>query len=177
MSYITEADVNTFLGTSWETTLIDMLISMAESALNTELRIDGLSVDDYTEYYEVNDFGFFVLKQIQPNSVTSINDVAVSSSDYLLEGRKLTLSVNYTADKWNRIKIIYNAGYATTPQDVKTMMLHMVSWLYNARKWVGIKSFTQWQLSVSFSSQTELDTFSMMYKAIISKYKKNDIYS
>lgn len=182
MQYLTTTDINTFLDTSGEDTLLTMLWDMAESALHSKLRITSFSTDTYNEYHEatfplnLNDEHFYILAELNPTALTHINDIAVDSSDYLLEGRKLRLDTTYTVDTWGRVKFTYTAGYASVPQDVKTLLLYMVSGLYNSRKSVGIHEFTQWQLTVKYNTKEEMDTFKMMYDSLIKKYKKNDIF-
>lgn len=182
MDYVTTTEVNTFLGTSWEDSLITLLWDMVESFLHTSLRITSFSTATYNEFHEatfplnLNEKHFYILKELNPTVLTAINDINVSSDDYLLEGRMLNLDTTYTVDDWNRVKFTYTAWFSTIPQDVKSMVLYGISGLYNARKGVGIKSFTQGQLTVSYNSQAEVDMFSSMYKSLMEKYKKNDIF-
>lgn len=174
MAYVTTTEINTFLGTSWEDSLLTLLRDMVESFLHSELRITSFEEQSYTEYHEARD-DFYIVKELNPTILTSINDVA--ASNYLFEGRLLRIKDSYTCDSWGRIKLIYTAGYATVPQDVKTLVLYMVWGAYNARKGIGIKEWTQGQLSVTYSSQQEMDIFNQMFTSLMSKYKKNDIYA
>lgn len=187
MAYVTTESVNVYLGTSGEDPLIASLIASAESLFNHLINSNGISQATFTEKYRYPLGGFhsenmwrvFYLDNINPTSVTEVDGVAISSGNYYLEWRKLTLktAVSYqqTFPHLNTIK--YVAGYATIPDDVKLAIKMMVGFLYQSKNANWISSFTQDQLTVNFwwktqsSIETMLSTDSIL-SWIIGKYKK-----
>ena len=57
-----------------------------------------------------------------------------------------------------RYKIVYAAGFATIPSDVKLAIQTLVGALYNTRNANGISSYRQDLLSVNFKDASILDT-------------------
>lgn len=187
MAYVTTESVNVYLGTSGEDPLIASLIASAESLFNHLINSSGLSQTTFTEKYRYPLGGFqsenmwrvFYLDNINPTALTSVDWIAVSSWDYYLEGRKLTLknSVSYQQTFPHLNTIIYTAGYATIPDDVKLAIKMMVGFLYQSKNANWISSFTQDQLEVNFwwktqsGIETMLSTDSIL-SWIIWKYKK-----
>jgi len=187
MAYVTTESVNVYLGTSGEDPLIASLIASSESLFNHLINSSGLSQATFTEKYRYPLGGFqseniwrvFYLDNINPTALTSVDWIAVSSWDYYLEGRKLTLknSVSYQQTFPHLNTIIYTAGYATIPDDVKQAIKMMVGFLYQSKNANWISSFTQDQLTVNFwwktqsSIETMLSTDSIL-SWIIGKYKK-----
>ena len=184
MAYITATEYNLFAWTSWQDALITELIANAEAALNTILRITTFDLDaTYTELVLNKSIWPYYLNESNINSVEKINDVAIVASDYLLEWRRLQLLNSVVDfDTWWRIKIWYTAWYARTPtdllpQNIKTLMYYMVSWLLNSRKNVWISEWSQWQLRIKFASTEQESVFKTLFTQVKSKYIKNDIYS
>lgn len=189
MAYVTTESVNVYLGTSGEDPLIASLIASAESIFNHMINSNGLSQATFTEKYRYplgwfhseNIWRVFYLDNINPTALTSVDGVALSSWDYYLEGRKLTLktAVSYQQTFPHLNTIIYTAGYATTPDDVKQAIKMMVWFMYQSKNANGLSSFTQDQLTVNYGGNTWsswsiekiLETNSML-SSIIGKYKK-----
>lgn len=182
MAYITVTEYNLFAWTSGQDALITELIASAEAALNSSLRITTLDQGDYGELLDNKSIGPYYLNELNSTTVSEVNWSALTVA-YLLEWRRLEFKQGFPDfDDWWRIKVKYTAGYARTPtdtlpQDIKTIMYYMVTWLLNKRKWVWITEWSQGQLSVKYWSQEEMSVFKSMFDTIKSKYKKNDIYS
>lgn len=185
MAYVTTEAVNLYLGTCGEDPLIASFIASAESIFNHLINSSGLGTATYTEKYRYPLGGFhseniwrvFYLDNINPTALTSVDGVAVSSWDYYLEGRKLTLknSVSYQQTFPHLNTIIYTAGYATIPDDVKQAIKMAVGTLYNTKNANGLSSFQQDQLSVNYTdAQSSEDILSQnsIFLSIVGKYKK-----
>ena len=194
-NYVTTADINTFLWTSGEDTLINMLNWIATSQINNYLWVSDLNSATYTnEEYDLygNNSSFFnkynllnpvnpnyvyYLKQINPTSVTHINTVAIWN--YKLNWRRLELEniPANTEQVFNKVKITYIAWYTTIPEDIKMVVYNLVWFMYNSRKAQGINSFTQGQLSVSYANWQKSYEEIQYILSWLWKYKKNIILS
>lgn len=176
MAYITATEYNLFAWTSWQDALITELIASAEAALNSILRITTLDRATYEEFHDNKSVWPYYLNELNAVSVDKVNDAAFSTT-YLLEGRRLQFKTGFTDfDDWGRIRIDYTAWYETIPQDIKTIMYYLVTWLLNERKGVWISEWSQWQLRIKYWTTSEMSTFKTLFSQILSKYKKNDIY-
>lgn len=177
MSYISVAEVNEFMWISWEDTLVSSLITYSEALLNTKLRVTTLKVKTYNEEHTYNGVWPYYLKELNPITLIKVNNVALQG-DYKFYGRKLLLEyAPPLKNKWNVITFEYSAGFWTIPDDIKQVMLMLVSWIYNKRKSVWIKGFNQWKISVQYNTQEEVNSFQNMLNLVITKYSKNDFYS
>ena len=178
MAYITVTEANEFMGTSWEDTLVTSLISYSESLLNTKLNVTTLESVPHDEEHKYNGAGPYYVKELNPTVLTTVDNLVITGT-YKFFWRKLLLEYSPTPVDivWNMITLQYTAWYVTIPEDIKTVMLMLVSWVYNKRKSVGIKSFEQGEVSVTYNTQEEVSSFQDMYNLVISKYSKNDIYS
>lgn len=189
MAYVTTEAVNLYLGTCGEDPLIASFIASAESIFNHLINSSGLSTATYTEKYRYPLGGFhseniwrvFYLDNINPTALTSVDGTAVSSWDYYLEGRKLTLknSVSYQQTFPHLNTIIYTAGYATIPDDVKQAIKMMVWFMYNSKNANWLSSFTQDQLEVTYGWENrnsngieQILSSNSIISSIIGKYKK-----
>lgn len=193
-NYATITDINTFLWTSWEDNLINMLNWVATSQINNYLWVNTLNSATYTneEYdlygnnssffdrYNFNNYtpnNIYYLRQINPTSITHINWVAVWN--YKLEWRRLELEniPANTEQVFNKVKITYIAWFSVIPEDIKMIVYNLVWFMYNNRKAQGINSFTQGQLSVSYANWEKSFEEIQFILAWLDKYKKNIILS
>lgn len=188
MAYVTTEAVNLYLGTCNEDPLIASLIASAESLFNHLVNSSsGLSQTTYTEKYRYPLGGFtseniwrvFFLDNINPTALTSVDWTTVSSWDYYLEGRKLTLktAVSYQQTFPHLNTIVYTAGYATIPEDIKQAIKMIVGFMYNSKNANGLTSFTQDQLEVNYggNQNQNIETIlsgNWIITSIIRKYKK-----
>jgi len=180
MSYITKDQVKTFLSISWNTenTLIDQLITMGEEYLNSLLWIKGLETNSYTEEVAYHWEWPYILHNI---NITSINEVSwkvLNSNDYKIKGRMVYF--NFSPDIqyfWynSYVEIKYTAWFDEIPADIQSAMLIIVAWLYNKRKWIGIKSYSQWDFNLQYNTQIEYSQFTETKETIIKRYKLNRI--
>lgn len=84
-------------------------------------------------------------------------------------------SVSYQQTFPHLNTIIYTAGYATIPDDVKQAIKMAVGTLYNTKNANGLSSFQQDQLSVNYTdAQSSEDILSQnsIFLSIVGKYKK-----
>jgi len=151
-NYVTEAELNTYLWTSWEDTLLAVLNGIATAYINNFLRVTTLNAQ--TTYQETQDYTWkieYFLSELNPSNLTLVNWNAVVWQTNI-EGRKLTFQfapIN-TDTVFNKITFTYNYGFATIPDAIKGVVYDIVSYLYNSRKTSWIKSFTQWQISITY---------------------------
>lgn len=194
MAYISTAEANTYLGTSWEDTLISVLITSAEIILNNLLWTNDLTQATHTEKiqypwytwnYWLNYWRVFWLNNINPTSITSIDWVNVTNNvDYILEWRKVILKTALTYQNTFPYKntIIYVAWFSPIPNDIKQGMYMLVWALYNQRKAEWITRFKQAQLEVEYKPTTSLDNIldpkdMWLLNSIVNKYKITTILS
>jgi len=187
--YITLAEANNYLGTSWEDTLIDSIILSAESILNNLLKVATITQATYTENIKFPAYtgaGYtsygksFYLSNINPTSITSIDGISVwvLNTDYTIAGRKITLKLPMQTNPVFPFTntVIYTAWFATAPNDIKHAMYILTSWLYNTRKTEWIKRFKQSLLEIEYKDTNWLDTIldnsnKWVLQAIVNKYK------
>ncbi len=183
MNYADTTDINLYLWVSWEDNLINLLNRTATSLINSYLWVDELKNTTYTD--EEHDFywnnwipnNIYYLKQINPTEITSIN--WKSAWNYKLNGRRLELQYSpiNTDTIFNKVKITYKAWFLEIPEDIKMVAYNLVWFMYNNRKWQGINSFTQGQLSVSYSNWEGTYEEIQYILAWLDKYKRNIILS
>lgn len=200
-NYVSTSDLNLYLWTSWEDTLIAVFNWIATSMINNYLGVTDLASATYTnEEYDLywNNNSFFdrynfpdntvpnyiyYLNQINPTSVTHINWVAVWN--YKLNWRRLELQYTPTGTEtvFNKVKITYIAWFSTIPDDIKAVVYNLVWYLYNSKKSQWINEFTQWQLTVKYWSNWtsrnnwDWDVIINNILAWLNKYRKNNILS
>jgi hypothetical protein len=73
----------------------------------------------------------------------------VAASDYDLYGEDGIVVLKTTADysqfstAYRAIKVVYSAGYATVPEDIKHAACLQVKWFYEGRDIVGLRNISQ----------------------------------
>jgi len=176
--YISIDEINSYLWTSWEDTLMELLNNIVTEKINSYLWIDGLFEDEYEESYEFFSNWPYYLKQLNPTLLSKV-DWVVFAWDYQLQWRdlKFYLPLFCTDSVWNKIEFTYTAWYTDIPSDIKWVCLDLVSLLYNYRKTNGITSFTQWQITVNYWNNTDQTKQEWIVLERLKKYKKNNIYS
>jgi len=177
--YLSTSEVCNYLWVSWEDTLINTLIWIAESKINNYLWVTSLQKVTYTdEKYNFNSNWPYYLKQINPTSLTEV-DWTAFVWDYQLQGRELNfyLPLICNDNKFNKITFTYEAWFDDIPDDIKKIAYDLVWFYYNNRKTIWITSFTQWQISVNYWNNKTQQENENMILIWLQKYKKNNIYS
>lgn len=105
---------------------------------------------EYTEYLDGSDGSDLFPKHYPIISITSIHDDAdwswgssteVSSSDYRISNSARYIASQTTFSKEDQnIKIVYTAGYAEIPADLKEASIEEVTRRFKRRKTLGIES-------------------------------------
>ena len=188
MSYVSTADINAYLGTSWEDTLIATLNTSAEIILNNLIWTTWLASWDITEKIAYptlrNDFWYFIgqivyLSWIHPTVIKTVDGVSLTSWDYEITGQKVFLKTALTLQTVFPYKntIVYTAWYSTIPADIKQAIYLIVGAMYNTKNTQWLNSFSQGELSVNIDNSQgimksimEPNSFSML-SSIINKYK------
>jgi hypothetical protein len=133
--------------------LIERLITAKTSAIANYIGHDFVLASDYTEYYN-GDGGRRLYTDNYPiNSVTLLNDdidwdfdssTDISSDDYRISNDKryILLKDDIFTEAQQNVKITYNAGYTSIPDDLKQVCVEEVSRSYNEKLNIGISSRT-----------------------------------
>jgi len=175
--YVSTAEINEFLWISWEDALVVVLNWIATSKINNFLGVTDLNAKVWWE--EIQDYTWkaeYILKELNPSNITLVNDSSVIW-DTNITWRLLTFEYapNNTDIVFNKIKFTYDYWFSTIPADIKMAVFWIVWYLYNSRKTAGVASFTQWQISVSYTAD---DNFKIenIISGLLKKYIKNNIY-
>jgi len=174
-NYVSEAELNTILGTSGETALLTELNELATAYINNFLRITTLAKKTaQEEIQDYNGTNEYFTKELNPSDLVEVNGATVVGV-VDITWRKITFQhtpIN-TDTIFNKITLKYTYGYETIPDDIKWVVYWIVGYLYNWRKTAGIKSFTQWQITVT---KDDVKSIESMLIAWLTKYRKNTIY-
>ena len=175
-NFVTTEEINTYLWTSWEDTLINVLNGIATAYIKNYLRVTDLNAQStYTETQDYTWNNEYMLSELNPSNLTLVNGSAVVWN-YNLTGRKLTFEfAPENADTvFNKITFTYDYGYSTITDDIKAVVYSIVWYFYNARKTAWIGNFTQWQISITYED-TEAVKWILENNVFLKKYIKNDI--
>lgn len=189
--YISTAEANTYLETSWEDSIVAVLVDQASHLVdrfcgyaNTSSWFAFSAWTITAERHPYNGLWPYYFKYPSINSITTIMSTAVSYTewtDYIVRGRRVEFSSLITLPNYNttfnHITFTYTKGFETIPDDIKDACYIIVSWLYNARKSVGIGQFTQGDLSISYLGKILDDERYNTVKMLLSKYKTVNVIS
>ena len=173
--YVTEAEINEYLGVTIATSLNDQLNDFASAYINNYLQVTDLSAQ--TTYQETQDYTWgtrYMLSELNPSNLTLVNWSAVVWTTNLT-WRELNFQfapIN-TDTTFNKITFTYDYGYATIPDVIKQVALSIVWYLYNTRSTWNIKSFNQGQISITYKDTEEIKGFLQIG---LEAYRKNTIY-
>ena len=185
MKYVTLSELNSYLGTSGEDTLITTLWNYAESVFDTLIGqvLEEWHVTQYFPYwYSEGNYPegrVFWLNSTRIIDIVTINgtDPGTKDTDYIIEWRRLELKNTVTTANTFpfRYTIVYNAGYNPIPDDVKLAVSILVGALYNTKNANGISSYRQDLLSVNYKDGNILESITDtaqkgVVQAIINKY-------
>lgn len=179
MAYLTVWEINSYLWTSWEDTLLTPLLAYATAEINKYLWVETLEQATYNnEEYDFISNWLYFLKQINPTSLSQVDWVAFTW-DYKLEWRQLKFYLPLTCNdpKWNKIKFTYTAWFVNIPNDIKKACLDLIWFYYNNRKTMGMTWFSQWQTSVNYwSNKTQMEVKDSILSNL-NWYKKNNLFT
>jgi len=161
MGYISGTEANTYLWTSWEDSVVLELVTQASLLVDQYCNCKNwFSAGTVTnERYNYKWTWPYYFSTFPVNSITHIYGTAVSIAewtDFVANGHvvefksTVTELSTYNTDFWFTT-FTYTKWYATIPDAIKSACKMLLSWLYNERKMWWIKSFTQWDLSLSFA--------------------------
>lgn len=180
MALITTDEAKTFLGIddSDSDNAIAQIIPKAEALFYSLIKVDSLEVWSKEEivFFDVRRHALR-FKNFPVTAINSIDGVAYTGeewTDYLVSKNEVKI---FDPDFLSRvklwkIKVSYNYGYATIPEDLKLAILILVSGFYNVKENYGTTSCKIWQEAISFRDATE----SMDFERIVKTYKKKFIY-
>lgn len=166
-----------FGSTSKDDDLFEDIITRISTLIESYINKNVIS-REYTEYYDGLGVSTLVTNQSPINSVDSIysdttwvwgSDTTVGESDYRIHTDKThvvflpTLSTGI-----QNIKIVYNAGYTTVPEDIKQVCITEVIRIYKNRQEVDILSKSLSDGSVSYTAKELL----LQSKMVLNKYKR-----
>lgn len=174
-NYVTTTEINNYLWTSGEDTLIAILNWLTTAYINNFLRVTDLNLKtaqeeekDYT--WKVN----YLMNELNSTDLTLVNGSSVVwQTNFDWRELQFEFAPLNTDTVFNKITFTYTYGFATIPDAIKWVVYELVSYLYNARKTAWIKSFTQWQINVTYEDWQQLNK---IMDIGLKKYKKNNIY-
>lgn len=142
-----------------------------------------LKAADYTEYYDGDGTNSLVLRKYPINSVASIYDdltrewaasTLIPSTDYLIDNEeqigtvRLYKNTAIFASGIKNIKITYNAGYATIPNDAARACIMLVAYYFNRQGSEGMTA-----QSIGGKSESYVDEALPLYiRQMVNKYKE-----
>ena len=156
--YVTEAEINEYLGVTIATSLNNTLNDFASAYINNYLQVTDLAAQ--TTYTEIQDYTWgtrYMLSELNPSNLTLVNSSAVVWT-INLTWRELNFQfapIN-TDTVFNKISFTYDYGYATIPDVIKQVALSIVWYLYNSRSTWNMKSFNQGQISITYKDTEEI---------------------
>jgi len=185
MKYVTLSELNSYLGTSGEDSLITTLWNYAEGVFDTLIGQDLVAwhVKQYFPcgYTEGNyeEGRVFWLNRTNIIDIVTINGTEPGTKDtnYIIEWRRLELKNTLATPNTfpYRYTIVHNSWYDTIPDDVKLAISIIVGALYNTKNANGISSYRQDLLSVNYKDGNILESITdttqkWVVQAIINKY-------
>ena len=186
MWYITTAEANDYLQTSWQDSIIAIFINQATELIDRFCERTFASATP-TERYNYIWNGPYYLKSVPrwANPITHIYWSSVSYIewvDYIITWNKLefksSIVLSYNTD-FNYITFTYTSWYTTIPDWIKDACYIITASLYNLWKAWGTSQFTQGDLSISFNAQLfggNNEQYNNV-KMLLSKYKSVNVIS
>jgi hypothetical protein len=181
--YITRLD----LISQWiigDDSYLDWLIRRSQSVFHTMIWLDDetdLLLQERKENLEdIYNTTEIYLKYPKPTTLTSINSEIIPVENYKIIWQKLILKdpVSISSDFPWLLIIIYQAGYETTPEDIKQVLYSMASYFHNMKTSAWISSFSQDLLTVHYWAKEIYDYLTRIGEnQIINKYKQYYAYS
>lgn len=184
-SFCSKDDVKKYLG-------FDSVISVTDDA-SLEIIIDGISVAiesyigrdilsrEYTEYYDGMGSKYLFPDHYPITSVSGIWEDAdwewgasteIDSSDYRIkDNNHIVLTSDFFDKDDQNIKIIYTAGYASVPADLKLASIEEAARRFKRRKEIDVTAKSIGDGNVEIT----IDDFLPQTKVVLEKYRIGSI--
>ncbi|MBW1666718.1 MAG: phage head-tail connector protein [Deltaproteobacteria bacterium] len=178
-------NVKEFLGISGNTddalleNLIDRVTDLFESYCDRKFK-----AADYTEYHDGKGSDKLFPDQFPINSVASIHDdtdwtwgsdTLIDSDDYrIVDGAYIQCKSDTFTDDVQNVKVVYNAGYDSIPEDLEQAAIMQVAWLYKKGKGgglLGVSSKSLMDGSISFTNKDLLPEV----RLVLERYRKRKL--
>lgn len=183
-SLITLDNVVKFIGqdsfNSDDSDLIEDLINRVSSLFESYMDRNILT-REYTEYHDGGGNAVLFPKQPKITTISGIwddydwdyaDDDLVDADDYKIVDELYVVLKNTTFNNYTQnIKIIYTAGYTSTPEDIAQACITEVSRMFSNRLKVDVTAQTLADGSVSFTSKELLP----QTKLVLNTYKRMSI--
>jgi len=162
--YISTAQIKAFIGPDCNDANAQLLLETSEALFNQLVGSpNGLKTGTRTDYFDAKEFRtgamgrIFYLKQYNPTTITSVNDIAVGTVnvDFILDGRKLEFKEGYDMPSAfpYRYKVIYTGGIiGDIPGDIQEACLMIAKGFFDKKTAGDIASFRQDLLSVNYKT-------------------------
>lgn len=128
---------------SADETLIESIMTRKTTQFEKYLEVDSIFVADYVEYSDGDNGSLLFVKNQPLNSITQLaidndwvwgTDSTVSSTDYRIVDNRYVAYNGVFYEGLQNIRISYNAGYSTIPEDIVEAFIEEVYRTYNRRK-------------------------------------------
>lgn len=176
---VTFVNAKSYLGlVDSQSTLAGFLITAISDRV-TSLTRRKLYAADYTEYLDGHGDNIILLKQYPVNSVTNIyldgdrafaDSSALAETDYYLNEDTgiIELYSKTTAEGAKTVKVVYNAGHSTIPEDLQQAVFEALDW--NMKRFEGSSIGLEQQSAGGVSIRPALTIPPSSY-AVIMSYK------
>jgi hypothetical protein len=191
------SDVKLRLAMGTKQTADDDLLSRLITAVSYDFlreiaRLDFTPAQDYTEVREGDGGNLMVLRHWPLNSVSSVTitvpnaspatTVILESTDDVMFGYWIDTDIDperrwelyldgYVFTDLAMVTVMYNAGYATVPQDAQQAAIEWVSYRYKTRQWIGQ---TSKHMAQGETVQTPDSEIPPSVKRVIERYRRYD---
>jgi hypothetical protein len=163
-------------------TLIEELIGRVSSLFHSYIGIDQIKSKVYTEYYDGDGTEYLFLDKVPVISVTSIHedndwtfgsDVLLDALTYRVANKRyITLKDDVFAPGTQNIKVVYTAGYAVVPEDIKQVCIEESIRRFKNRNNFDLVSKTMPDGSVNYSEKGLLRSTT----DVLNKYKRVTVF-
>ncbi len=159
---VTEAELESYLETALDTTLANTLINAATALMQRECDRVFASATYTNEYHSGDGTRYLWLKHFPVTTLTSLTlydqytgadiQTFTAGTDFVLDPDtgKLDACTGYWPTGVRNIRATYTAGFATIPDDLKTLCMDIIAWMQNKKSAAGIASQTIGRYSVTY---------------------------
>jgi len=170
MWYISLADANLYLGTSWQDNLVTDAIDIASGIVDS-ICYTSFNYNETTEKHKYNgSWPYYLARPIA--SLLELNGVSIASytdgNEYIKNGSRIEFdsTILIQEDKRGMISIKYQWGYQTIPQAIQDATRIVLSSVWNAKNAEGISNWTQWDLSIAYNAVAEQTSIAKVKKLL-----------
>lgn len=147
--------------------MIQSYLDSAEAIINKYLDVDTVVSSDVTERVKWNDCGKYVMRKRPITAVKTINGTTYTGTigtDFIVENKRILnfrdidqYLINLNFDSF---EIVYTAGYASCPADIKLAEQLLVSTMYGTKGTTGAyESYQIGEEKVVFKSKEDSELF------------------